>query len=221
MAFNFKNGIMDSFKMSDEDEYEDEFDDSDFEEEEDVKPRRGLFGKKTVAEDKDDDMYDEPTPVAPVPTNTSSLRGSASTRGNVQSLNTTTDSARNASGRKRSSNVVNFRGSSSADAGEISMIKPKNPDQDGMYAIDELKAGKTVILNLDGMDSKQAQHILDYVSGASYCMGCNFGTIASNVYVFSPISVQLTGDFPSSDVKEASDSFSSYSKTYYSNKYEY
>lgn len=216
MAFNFTNGIMNSFiKMSDAEYEDEEYDDSDFEEEEEEtnKSRRGFFRKNTAVEEDDEDLYTASAPASSTPAPTS-------TPGTSRISQSTASESSRSTRRRGNSNVVNFR-SSTAETGEISMIKPKNPDQDGMLAIDELKMGKTVILNLDGMDSKQAQHILDYVSGASYCMGCNFGTIASNVYVFSPITVQLTGDFPSGAAKETTDSFSSYSKSRYTNKYEY
>lgn len=59
-------------------------------------------------------------------------------------------------------------------------------------AIQALQSGKTVVLNLTGIDSKQAQRAIDLVAGASYFMQGKQKRLNESVFLFTPSCVQLS-----------------------------
>jgi cell division inhibitor SepF len=53
----------------------------------------------------------------------------------------------------------------------------------------------SVVLNLQGLDSSLAQSIYDFLCGACYALGCRMEKVSDYVYVITPESVTLSGDF--------------------------
>ncbi len=77
---------------------------------------------------------------------------------------------------------------------EVSMIKPTSMD-DSKEICDYLLAGKSVVLNMEGLHTEIAQRIIDFTSGATYSMNGNLQKISNYIFIATPESVELSGDF--------------------------
>ena len=77
---------------------------------------------------------------------------------------------------------------------EVTMIRPTSME-DSSEVCDYLLAGKAVVLNLEGMHMEVAQRIIDFSSGATYSIGGNLQKISNYIFIATPQSVELSGDF--------------------------
>ena len=78
---------------------------------------------------------------------------------------------------------------------EVSLIKPTSME-DSREICDYLLAGKAVVLNMEGIHMEVAQRIIDFASGATYSMNGNLQKISNYIFIATPESVELSGDFP-------------------------
>ena len=81
------------------------------------------------------------------------------------------------------------------------MIKPQSFEDAGDIA-ETLLAGRTVILNMEGLDLALAQRLIDFISGSCYAIDGNLQRISNYIFVVTPHAVELTGD-----LQEIVDSF--------------
>ena len=77
---------------------------------------------------------------------------------------------------------------------EVSLIKPTSLE-DAREICDYLLAGKAVVLNMEGIHTETAQRIIDFTSGATYSMDGNLQKISNYIFIATPQSVELSGDF--------------------------
>lgn len=77
---------------------------------------------------------------------------------------------------------------------EVSLIKPTSID-DAKEICDYLLAGKAVVLNMEGIHTEVAQRIIDFTSGSTYSMNGNLQKISNYIFIATPQSVELSGDF--------------------------
>ena len=77
---------------------------------------------------------------------------------------------------------------------EVTMIKPTSME-DSRDICDFLLAGKAVVLNMEWIHTEVAQRIIDFTSGATYSMNGNLQKISSYIFIATPDSVELSGDF--------------------------
>ena len=77
---------------------------------------------------------------------------------------------------------------------EVSLIKPTSLD-DAKEICDYLLAGKAVVLNMEGIHTETAQRIIDFTSGSTYSMNGNLQKISNYIFIATPQSVELFGDF--------------------------
>ena len=77
---------------------------------------------------------------------------------------------------------------------EVAMLRPRTIE-DAKEICDYLLAGKTVVLNIDGIPTDVAQRIIDFTSGATYSMNGNLQKISNYIFIATPDSVELSGDF--------------------------
>ena len=77
---------------------------------------------------------------------------------------------------------------------EVSLIKPTSIE-DAREICDYLLAGKAVVLNMEGIHTEVAQRIIDFTSGATYSMNGNLQKISSYIFIATPETVGLSGDF--------------------------
>ena len=77
---------------------------------------------------------------------------------------------------------------------EVCVIKPTGVDN-SREIIDTLLSNRTVLLNMEGLDVDIAQRILDYASGATYAIDGNLQKISHYIFIITPASVDVSGDF--------------------------
>lgn len=77
---------------------------------------------------------------------------------------------------------------------EVTLIKPTSIE-DAREICDYLLAGKAVVLNMEGIHTEVAQRIIDFTSGATYSMNGNLQKISNYIFIATPESVELSGDF--------------------------
>ncbi len=166
-------GMLDKFldimKLNDDEFDDDEFfdDDEDIAEEE-VKPKKSFFGgKKKAADFEEEDDMD-------LPVKTKAPKAAANTAAKVTPMRTPTR-------RAASFNM------------EVCVIKPSSVD-DAREVTETLLNGRTVILNLEGIDLEVAQRIIDFTCGATYAIGGNLQKISNYIFLVTPSGVEISGD---------------------------
>ncbi|NLL79990.1 MAG: cell division protein SepF [Clostridiales bacterium] len=78
---------------------------------------------------------------------------------------------------------------------EVCVIKPASVE-DAREITDTLLANRTVVLNLEGIDVDVAQRIIDFTSGSTYAISGNLQKISHYIFIITPASVDISGDFP-------------------------
>ena len=102
--------------------------------------------------------------------------------------------------RKRSNSTRQMSGGKQRKAGamqqgmEICAIKPTSME-DTREVTDTLLKNRTVVLNLEGIDVDVAQRIVDFVSGSCYAIRGNLQKISRYIFIITPASVDISGDF--------------------------
>ena len=76
---------------------------------------------------------------------------------------------------------------------EVCVVKPNSVD-DSREITETLLAGRTVILNLEGMDLEVAQRIIDFISGAAFAISGNLQKISNYIFLVTPTNVDISGD---------------------------
>lgn len=76
---------------------------------------------------------------------------------------------------------------------EVCVIKPSMVD-DAREITETLLSGRTVILNLEGMDLEIAQRIIDFTSGATFAINGNLQKISNYIFLVTPTNVDISGD---------------------------
>lgn len=59
---------------------------------------------------------------------------------------------------------------------------------------DHLKSKKAVIVNLQETDRYEARRIIDFLSGTAYAIGGDIQRIGSDIFLFAPDNVEITGN---------------------------
>lgn len=77
---------------------------------------------------------------------------------------------------------------------EVCSIKPAT-FEDAREICDTLLGNRAVILNLEGIHMDVAQRIIDFASGACYAINGNLQKISNYIFVVTPETVDLSGDF--------------------------
>ena len=76
---------------------------------------------------------------------------------------------------------------------EVCVIKP-NSVEDAREITETLLSGRTVILNLEGLDLEVAQRIIDFTSGATFAISGNLQKISNYIFLVTPKNVDISGD---------------------------
>lgn len=77
---------------------------------------------------------------------------------------------------------------------EVCVIKPTSYDEVPEIT-NTLLSNRTVILNVEGLDVALAQRIIDYTTGSCYAIGGNLQKISHYIFIITPASVDISGDF--------------------------
>lgn len=59
---------------------------------------------------------------------------------------------------------------------------------------DNLKSNKPVIMNVENVETPLAQRMVDFLSGAVYCLDGDIQKISNGIFIATPASIEITGD---------------------------
>ena len=164
-------GVLDKFldimKLSDDDEYDEDdfFDDDEYDDEYEEKPKKSIFRREKTHDESDEDDYELPAKSQQRPA--------------------------------RSNNKVTPMRQPARRTGvsmEVCVIKPTSVE-DAREITETLLSGRTVILNLEGLDLEIGQRIIDFTSGSCYAIGGNLRKVSNYIFIVTPKNVDLAGDF--------------------------
>ncbi len=71
------------------------------------------------------------------------------------------------------------------------IIEPKNFDECSKL-VDNLKARKPVIINLEKVETELARKMFDFLSGATYALSGNVQRVTQNIFIFAPNNVDIS-----------------------------
>ncbi len=188
MANLFKN-ILDSLKLTDDDDLDD-YDDyvSELEEKERKKAER-QEQRQAVRQEKKTFSSQRSLVSEEVP---------ASNPSRLSSTSGTTDFAdlrKERSQRIEKNNVSKVVPIRSPQKGlEVCIMKPTS-FEDSQDICDMLLSGRAAVINLEGFDVDLAQRVMDFVSGAVYALNGKLHQISSYIFIISPDSVDISGDY--------------------------
>ncbi len=224
-----KKSFLDYFKVSSDDDYEDEYDDLDdeslFDDEEEevyVKPKKVKKAKKQQQQESYTDSafsgYDDSYSSTEDSAFGSSSYGSSFSSGYNSGSTSTYNSGYSSRGQATTSfsstrkqnrfsredmqmnreakdqNVVSFdKKQNYKPNSEVYVIKPVEFD-DAQTVSDFLKAGKTIVINMEGVQIDPAQRIIDFIGGACYGLGGDLKAISANIFIAAPHNIEVSGD---------------------------
>ena len=170
--------FLDAIRLNDDLDDDDEFfDDEDLEALDEEKPKHRFFKKLDDDDDEDEEVeYVKPEKkVAP-----------KQTKAPKQTVKQATPSA--------SSKITPMRKKNSGNGTmEVCVIKPASVD-DSREICETLLSGRTVILNLEGLDLEIAQRIIDFISGSAFAISGNLQKISNYIFLVTPTNVDISGD---------------------------
>lgn len=89
-----------------------------------------------------------------------------------------------------SSKIVNIHSASSA---KIMITKPMSYE-DAAEITDALKSRKIVVVNTSALETRTAQRLLDFISGAIYALGGELQDVENRIYIVSPSNVEVNNE---------------------------
>ena len=98
------------------------------------------------------------------------------------------------------SRVIPFHGKE--EEGEsVKVIRPQTFNEAQIVA-DFLKEGKTIVVNLEGIEIGRAQRIIDFIGGASFAVDGSLKAISNNIFIVAPGNIEVSGDLRDEIVSE-------------------
>ncbi len=76
---------------------------------------------------------------------------------------------------------------------EVCVIKPSSIE-DEIEITDTLLNGRTVVINMEGLNVDTAQRIIDFTSGSAYALHGNLQKISNFIFIATPNGVDISGD---------------------------
>ena len=168
------DNLMNVMRLNPEDE--DDYMEEEYEDDEPVeekKPRKSLFSRSKREEEFDDEP--EPAPV---------MRQAAPER--------IPQSASSRSSGKITSISHSKKGNGAGM--EVCVFKPTSVE-DAREITETLLLGRTVLLNVEGLNIDIAQRIIDFVSGATFAISGNLQKVSNFIFVLTPKGVDISGDY--------------------------
>lgn len=183
-----KKSILDIFKMKDlDDEFDDDLfdDDDDFDDEEEYVPKSKKFSQFNASKQT---AASQPKQASYQPAQTSSRPQSSSySAAKSQPAKQTGGKLVEFNGNNRQSSE-SYRGRS-----EVYVIKPQEINE-AQTVTDFLKNGKTIVVNMEGVELAPAQRIIDFIGGACYALDGTLQAVSANIFIAAPRNIEVTGD---------------------------
>ena len=147
-------------------------------------------------EENYDDDYEESKSYKRESERKSSSKQTTSERTRISDDTPSSKTRTTRSQRTQTSKVVPIKsGKSSYNNGmSVQVIKPMKFEE-CREIVDILLRGKSVILNVEGMNVDVSQRIIDFASGAAYSIQGNLQKITNYIIIITPYGVDLSGDF--------------------------
>lgn len=82
----------------------------------------------------------------------------------------------------------------SSSANEVCIFKPSSIE-DSREITETLLQGKAVVINFEGLHVEISQRIIDFISGSCYALDGNLQKISNYIFIATPNSVDISGDF--------------------------
>ena len=76
---------------------------------------------------------------------------------------------------------------------EVYVIKPQEIGE-SQTVTDCLKSGKTIVINMEGLELSAAQRIIDFIGGACYALDGSLQAISANIFIAAPSTIEVSGD---------------------------
>ncbi|MCF0228096.1 MAG: cell division protein SepF [Parasporobacterium sp.] len=77
---------------------------------------------------------------------------------------------------------------------EVCIFKPSSIE-DSREITETLLDGKAVVVNFEGLHVEISQRIIDFISGSCYALDGNLQKISNYIFIATPNSVDISGDF--------------------------
>lgn len=77
---------------------------------------------------------------------------------------------------------------------EVCIFKPSSIE-DSREITETLLEGKAVVINFEGLHVEISQRIIDFISGSCYALDGNLQKISNYIFIATPASVDISGDF--------------------------
>lgn len=181
-----RKSFLDFFKMKDldDDEFDDDLFDDDDDDDEEYIPRSK---KASAASQSSFQSAARATGAASKPAYSASATGSSykPQQSSYQSAKANNKLVEFNSNRPHSSD---YRGRS-----EVYVIKPQDINE-AQTVTDFLKGGKTIVINMEGVELAPAQRIIDFIGGACYALDGTLQAISANIFIAAPNNIEVTGD---------------------------
>ena len=90
------------------------------------------------------------------------------------------------------SRVIPFHGKE--EEGESVKVIRAQTFNEAQIVAEFLKEGKTIVVNLEGIEIGKAQRIIDFTSGATFAISGNLQKISNYIFLVTPTNVDISGD---------------------------
>ena len=90
----------------------------------------------------------------------------------------------------RKNKIVSIKNNASARV----ILKKPVEFQDIMEIVDAVKTRKIIVMNMNAVDPKNAQRMIDYIVGACYALNGSFEEIEKCIYILAPDGVEVSNE---------------------------
>lgn len=87
---------------------------------------------------------------------------------------------------------INSR-SSNRSSNQVYVIKPQEFNE-AQRVTDFLKEGRTIVINMEGIEVHAAQRIIDFIGGSCYALDGSLQAISANIFIAAPRNIDVSGD---------------------------
>lgn len=182
-------GILDAFKLTDDDDFEDDLEDDEPVRRREVKRTERIerVEREPVAATKEQSVPQLPKRFETRPQQMRSLP----VRNYEESAETVQEQPKRISRAERQ--PVPLR--SAASSGLELIIKQPSRFEDSQEICDLLKQDRAIIVNLENIEPELAQKMMDFISGAIYALDAKIHQISGVIFCISPAKVDISGDY--------------------------
>ncbi|NLZ55566.1 MAG: cell division protein SepF [Clostridiaceae bacterium] len=92
--------------------------------------------------------------------------------------------------RRQSGKVMNMNNPQRQVNQQVIIIKPASM-YDAQTVCDHIRSGRTVICNFEGVDQSAAQHVVDFLTGATYALDGFIQAVSNFIFIMAPRGVSL------------------------------